>query len=84
MTNRSICITISFLFGIILCNMHFDWFTQEEEWSKDVILPESQELLGGRTPLQIACARDDSYKVPNTWRLYLLNVYHWDTASLYL
>lgn len=63
--------------------MNFDWFTQEEEWSKDVILPESQELLGGRTPLQIACARDDNYKVPNTWRLhvYLLNVYQWDTAS---
>ncbi|XP_062566386.1 ankyrin repeat and MYND domain-containing protein 1-like, partial [Saccostrea cucullata] len=36
--------------------------TLEEEWSKDVILPESQELLGGRTPLQIACARDDNYK----------------------
>lgn len=46
--------------------MNFDWFTQEEEWSKDVILPESQELLGGRTPLQIACARDDNYKVRNT------------------
>lgn len=64
--------------------MSFDWFTQEEEWSKDVILPESQELLGGRTPLQIACARDDNYKVPNTWRLYLLNLYHWGAASLYL
>ncbi|XP_069103770.1 ankyrin repeat and MYND domain-containing protein 1-like [Argopecten irradians] len=35
----------------------------EEEWSKDAILPESLALLGGRTPLQIACARDDNYKV---------------------
>ena len=36
---------------------------QEEEWSKDVIGPESAALLGGRTPLQIACARDDNYRV---------------------
>ncbi|XP_048745481.2 ankyrin repeat and MYND domain-containing protein 1-like isoform X4 [Ostrea edulis] len=36
--------------------------TLEEEWTKDVIMPDSQELLGGRTPLQIACARDDNYK----------------------
>ncbi|XP_070173269.1 ankyrin repeat and MYND domain-containing protein 1-like isoform X2 [Littorina saxatilis] len=34
----------------------------EEEWSKDQISPESAALLGGRTPLQIACARDDNYK----------------------
>ena len=36
---------------------------QEEEWSKDTISPESEALLGGRTPLHIACARDDNYKV---------------------
>ncbi|KAK3094715.1 hypothetical protein FSP39_005371 [Pinctada imbricata] len=34
----------------------------EEEWSKDQIAPESQDLLGGRSPLHIACARDDNYK----------------------
>ncbi|XP_021351487.1 ankyrin repeat and MYND domain-containing protein 1-like isoform X4 [Mizuhopecten yessoensis] len=34
-----------------------------EEWSKDAIMPESLARLGGRTPLQIACARDDNYKV---------------------
>lgn len=33
-----------------------------DEWSKDPIHPDSQELLGGRTPLHIACARDDNYK----------------------
>ncbi|XP_052215690.1 ankyrin repeat and MYND domain-containing protein 1-like isoform X2 [Dreissena polymorpha] len=33
-----------------------------DEWSRDLIQPDSQELLGGRTPLQIACARDDNYK----------------------
>ncbi|XP_052104362.1 ankyrin repeat and MYND domain-containing protein 1-like isoform X1 [Mytilus californianus] len=34
----------------------------EEEWNKDTISPESELLLGGRTPLHIACARDDNYK----------------------
>ncbi|CAG5117826.1 unnamed protein product, partial [Candidula unifasciata] len=34
----------------------------EEDWSKDVIPEASKSLLGGRTPLQIACSRDDDYK----------------------
>ncbi|KAL3848172.1 hypothetical protein ACJMK2_019046 [Sinanodonta woodiana] len=46
----------------------------QEEWSKDVISKESQELLGGRTPLHIACARDDDYK--NACRVVKLLLEH--------
>jgi len=42
-----------------------------EEWSKDAIPEESAELLGGRTPLHIAAARDDDYRVPLTTSLVL-------------
>lgn len=55
---------------------------QEEEWTKDVIMPDSQELLGGRTPLQIACARDDNYKVWGEFIHYLSIIY--SICNLYL
>lgn len=47
----------------IVCYLIGDYYLQEEEWNKDTISPESELLLGGRTPLHIACARDDNYKV---------------------
>ncbi|XP_052783756.1 ankyrin repeat and MYND domain-containing protein 1-like isoform X3 [Mya arenaria] len=54
--------------------------TLMEEWNKDVIPVESQELLGGRTPLHIACARDDNYK--NITRVVNLLLQHGANTSL--
>ncbi|GFN73997.1 hypothetical protein PoB_000050300, partial [Plakobranchus ocellatus] len=52
----------------------------EEEWSKDVISDESRALLGGRTALQVACARDDNYK--NSCRVVRLLLEHKADTSL--
>ncbi|GFR59996.1 ankyrin repeat and MYND domain-containing protein 1 [Elysia marginata] len=52
----------------------------EEEWSKDVISDQSRALLGGRTALQIACARDDNYK--NSCRVVRLLLEHKADTSL--
>ncbi|KAH9509392.1 Ankyrin repeat and MYND domain-containing protein 1 [Bulinus truncatus] len=52
----------------------------EEEWSKDPISIESKNLLGGRTALHIACARDDIYK--NSSRVIRLLLEHKASTSL--
>ena len=49
--------------GAALTQSAVDW--QEDEWNKDPISQETLAISGGRTPLHIACARDDNYKV---WR----------------
>ena len=57
---------------IFRCNRFVFFFHQEEEWSKDPISEESQLISGGRTPLHIACARDDNYKVMGV-RSFIVN-----------
>jgi hypothetical protein len=53
---------------------------QEEDWSHDVIPESSLQLLGGRTPLHIACARDDNYR--HACRVVNLLLSHHANANL--
>ena len=76
-------LTLSFVCHVLpmLCQCCANVVHQEDEWSKDAIDTVSQLLLGGRTPLHIACARDDNYR--NACRVvHLLLDHHANTNLL--
>ena len=53
---------------------------QQEDWQKDELSRASISILGGRTPLMIACARDDNYK--NACRVVDLLLQHHANPNL--